>query len=136
MFGDTGFGVQANATIVNGDVDADRNVIEQSFALPGLSDSANLTVFYENSWLSTRLAYNWRDEFLSGFDQYGSPNFTEAYSQLDFNATWYATDKLAVFFEAINLTEEVQRTYVRYQEQLIRANQYGSRFNLGVRYDF
>lgn len=136
MFGDTGFGVQANATIVKGDVDADRNVIEQSFALPGLSDSANLTVFYENEWLSTRLAYNWRDEFLSGFDQFGSPVFTEEYAQLDFNATWYATPKLAVFLEAINLTEEVQRTYVRYPEQLIRGNQYGSRYNVGLRYDF
>jgi len=136
MFGDTGFGIQANATIVEGDVDADRNVINQSFALPGLSDSANLTLFYENDWISTRLAYNWRDEFLSGFDQFGSPIFNEEYQQLDFNLTWYATSHLDVFVEAINITEEVQRTYVRYPEQLIRGNQYGARYNIGARYSF
>jgi|PlaIllAssembly_1097288.scaffolds.fasta_scaffold01757_3 TonB-dependent receptor len=136
MFGDTGFGIQANATIVSGDVDANRNVINQSFALPGLSDSANFTVFYENHVVSTRLAYNWRDEFLSGFDQYGSPVYNESYQQLDFNATWFATEDLSVFFEAINITEEVQRTYVRYEEQFLRGNQYGARYNIGARYRF
>lgn len=136
MFGDSGFGVQANLTIVDGDVEADRNALEQSFALPGLSDSANFTVFYENEKVSTRLAYNWRDEFLSGFDSYGAPVYNEAYQQLDFNATWYAMDKLAVFVEGINLTEEVQRSYIRYEEQFLRGNQYGARYNIGARYKF
>lgn len=136
MFGESGFGVQANATIVRGDVDANRNVIQQSFALPGLSDSANLTLFYEDSRISTRLAYNWRDEFLSGFDGFGSPVFNEEYDQLDFNLTWYAMEQLDVFVEAINITEEVQRTYVRYPEQFLRGNQYGARYNIGARYSF
>lgn len=136
MFGDTGWGVQANLTIVNGDVDADRDVINQQFALPGLSDSANLSVFYENEIVSARLAYNWRDEFLTGFDQFGSPVFTEEYAPLDANITWYARENLAVFFEAINITEEVQRTYVRYPEQFLRGNEYGARFNIGARYNF
>ncbi len=136
MFADTGFGVQANYTIVNGDVDADRDVINQSFALPGLSDTANLSVFYENDQFSARIAYNWRDEFLTGFDGNGSPVFTEAYSPLDANVTWFATDNLTVFFEAINITEEVTRTYVRYEEQFLSGQEFGSRFNIGARYDF
>ncbi len=136
MFSDTGWGVQANLTIVNGDVDANRDVVGQEFALPGLSDSANLSVFYENDIVSARLAYNWRDEFLSGFDSFGSPVFTEEYAPLDLNVTWYASDQLAVFFEAINITEEVQRVYVRYPEQFLRGNEYGARFNIGARYDF
>ena len=136
MFWDSGFGVQANLTIVNGDVDADRDVIGQEFALPGLSDSANLAVFYENDMFSARLAYNWRDEFLSDFDSFGSPVFTEEYAPLDANVTWFATEQLALFFEAINITEEVQRVYVRYPEQFIRGNQYGARFNIGARYNF
>ena len=117
-------------------VDADRDVIGQEFALPGLSDSANLAVFYENDKVSARLAYNWRDEFLSGFDRFGSPVFTEEYAPLDANVTWFATEQLALFFEAINITEEVQRIYVRYPEQFIRGNQYGARFNIGARYNF
>jgi TonB-dependent receptor len=136
MFADTGFGVQANLTIVNGDVDADRDVINQSFALPGLSDTANISVFYENDVVSARLAFNWRDEFLAGFDEFGSPIFNEEYTPMDLNVTWYAMDNLDVFFQAINITDEVQRTYIRYPEQLQRANEYGSRFNIGARYNF
>jgi iron complex outermembrane recepter protein len=136
LFANTGWGVQANATFVSGDVDADRDVIGQTFALPGLSDSRNLSIFYENQHISARLAYNWRDEFLGGFDQFGSPVFTEEYDQWDFILTWFATDSLAVFFEGINITEETQRTYTRYKEQLLSANQFGSRYSIGARYRF
>jgi iron complex outermembrane recepter protein len=136
LFADTGWGVQANATFVSGDVDADRDVIGQSFALPGLSDSRNLSVFYENQHISTRLAYNWRDEFLAGFDQFSAPVYTEAYDQWDFILTWFATDRLAVFVEGINITKETQRTYSRYKEQFLSGNQYGARYSLGARYRF
>lgn len=136
MFADTGFGVQANLTIVNGDVDADRDLVGRQFALPGLSDSANLSVFYENDLVSARIAYNWRDEFLVGFDNDQSPIFVEEYAPIDLNVTWFATDNLDVFFEAINITEEVQRVYVRYPEQFLRGNEYGARFNIGARYSF
>ena len=136
MFGDTGWGVSANLTIVNGDVDADRDVVGTQFALPGLSDSANLSVFYENDMISGRIAYNWRDEFLTGFDSQQSPVFTEEYAPVDLNLTWFATDNLDVFFEAINITEEVQRTFIRYPEQFQRGNDYGARYNIGARYSF
>ena len=136
MFGNSGFGFQANATLVDGDVDADRDVINQSFALPGLSDSANFSVFWENDNWSTRIAYNWRDEYLSGFDRSGAPVYVEDYQQIDLNISWFATENLAVLFEGINITEEVTRSYSRYPEQFLRGNQYGARYNLGVRYRF
>lgn len=136
LFGDSGWGVQANATIVNGDVEADREVINQSFALPGLSDTANLIVFYENETFSGRVAYNWRDEFLSGFDQFGAPVYTEEFSPVDVNLTYKYNPKLWFFVEALNVTDEVQRIYVRYPEQFLRGNQYGTRYNLGAQFKF
>ncbi len=136
LFGDTGWGVQANATIVNGNVDADRDIIGKQFALTGLSDSANFTVFYENDVISARVAYNWRDEFLAGFGEFDAPEFQEDYQQIDANVTWNATDRLAVFVEAINLTSEVQRKYNRYPEQFRLGQQYGARYNIGARYNF
>ena len=136
MFGETGFGVQANATLVYGDVEADVNAIGYQFALPGLSDSANMSLIYENYGLSMRISYNWRDEFLSGFDQHSAPVFTEAYGQWDFNVNYAVTDNLTVFVEGLNITEETQRTYVRFKEQFLRGYQYGARYNLGVRYTF
>lgn len=136
MLGRSGWGLAANATLVSGDVNADRDVVGTQFALPGMSDSANLSVFYENDLLSARVAYNWRDEFLSGFDQHSSPVFTEEYSQLDANVSFSVTENVDVFVEGLNLTDEVQRSYVRYPDQLLRANQYGARFNIGVRATF
>lgn len=136
MFSDSGFGVLVNATIVNGDVDADRDAVGYQFALPGMSDSANFSVFYENESVSARVSYNWRDEFLSGFDQHSSPAFTEEYSQIDANITYTVNDNIQVFAEALNITDEVQRSFYRYEEQLNAANQYGSRFNIGARYTF
>jgi iron complex outermembrane recepter protein len=136
MFGDSGFGVQANATFVNGNVGADRDVVDRQFALPGLSDSYNLIGFFENEHISTRIAWNWRDEFLAGFDQFDSPVFVEKYGQLDINFTWHATEDLSVFLEGLNVTRETQRVYVRYPEQLLAGNQYGARYNIGARWRF
>jgi iron complex outermembrane recepter protein len=136
LFGNTGWGVQANATFVSGDVNPDRDAIGRVFALPGLSDSRNFSVFYEDHRISARLAYNWRDEFFSGYGQFDNPYFVEAYDQWDFIVTWFATEQLAVFLEGINITKEVQRTYSRYPEQFISGNQYGARYSVGARYRF
>lgn len=136
LFGDSGWGVQANATLVDGDVKADRDVVDQTFALPGLSDTANVVLFYETERFSGRVAYNWRDEFLSGFDQFGAPVFTESFAPIDINLTYNFNDNLSVFIEGLNVNEETQRIYSRYSEQLIRANQFGARYNFGVRYRF
>ena len=136
LFGGTGFGLQANLTKVNGDVDADRDVIGRQFALPGLSDSANLIGFYENDRFSARVAYNWRDEFLSGFDQASAPVFTAKYEQIDVNFTWFASDNLTVFAEGLNITEQTQRSFVRYPDQFLRGSQFGARYNIGARYSF
>jgi TonB-dependent receptor len=49
FFGETGFGIQANYTIVKGDVSFDNmDITTQQFALLGLSDTANLVLMYEN----------------------------------------------------------------------------------------
>ena len=133
---DLGFGIQANLTTVSGDVDANRDSVLEEFALPGLSDSANVIAFYENDWMSARVAWNWRDEYLLTFDRFGAPVYFEDYQQVDLNLTWYATDNLDVFFEGLNVTEETIRQYVRYEEQFDFGAQYGARYNLGVRYTF
>ena len=92
--------------------------------------------FFENEYISARVAWNWRDEYLLAFDGNGSPVFFEDYDQIDVNLTWYATDNLDVFFEGLNITEETIRQYVRYSEQFDFGAQYGARYNIGARYSF
>ena len=135
LFGDSGFGVSANATLVEGDIDVDVSQVGFQFVLPGLSDSANLVAFYENDRWSTRVAYNWRDEFLNG-TRNNSPQFTEAYGQWDVNASFFVTESLNVFVEALNITDESQRIYNRYSNQFTDAYQFGARYNIGARYTF
>jgi TonB-dependent receptor len=140
FFGDSGFGVLANYTVVRGDIDynvtSDPNV--NQFALLGLSDSYNVVAMFEKFGLSARLAYNWRDEFLSNINQGGwrNPIFVEDYGQLDLSVGYDITDSLAVSFEAINLTGEDVRWHGRSSKQLWRLEDQGARYALGARYKF
>ena len=139
IFGQSGFGVSANATIVDSDLSYDNQSRENQFALEGLSDSANFVAFWENDRWTIRAAYNWRDEFLAGrFDGTGGPNpvYVEAYGQLDFNVGFDVTDNLSMSVEAINLTDEIQRVHGRNPNQALFVTQTGTRYMIGARYKF
>ena len=134
MFGDTGFGVIANYTIVNTDDEYAPHSLENEFTVTGLSDTANLVGFYEKDAFSIRIAYNWRDDFLLTGGR--SPVFTEAYSQVDISASYDINDSVSVFIDGINITEEDTRRYGRFTNQLVNFEQYGARYNIGVRATF
>lgn len=140
FFGETGFGVQANYTIVRGDVGFDNAAApdEDQFALVGLSDTANLALMYENYGLSARVAYNWRDEFLNSTSagSYRNPSYTEAYSQLDLNVSYDVTDNISVTFEGINILDETIRQHARTDNQMWFYEELGARYLLGARYAF
>lgn len=138
MFGDSGFGVSGNFTLVDSDLTYDNANLGDQFALEGLSDSANLVVFYDKDRWQVRLAYNWRDEFLSGrFDsERPNPVYTEAYGQFDLNVSFDINDQFTVFAEGINVTDEIQRLHERAQNQVFYATQTGARYMIGARYTF
>lgn len=131
MFGDTGFGTIANYTIANTDDKYEPHNLENDFAVTGLSDSANLVAFYEKDAFSIRLAYNWRDDFLLKGGV--APVFTEAYAQVDLSASYDINDSVSVFIDGINITEEDTRRHGRFSNQIVDFEQYGARYNIGVR---
>ena len=142
FFGDSGFGYQANFTIVDGDIGYDVGAspaIEQ-FALEGLSDSANLVLIYEKNGLSTRIAYNWRDAFLAEVNRSVSsqrnPLFIDEYKQLDLNVSYDFTDDFTMSLDVINLLEEGQRQYGRTQNNTFFVQELDRRFVLSARYSF
>src|SRR5690606_13809047 len=137
-FGETGFGVIANLTLVGGDLTVDNASTDFQFVLPGLSDSANLIAFYDKDGLQARIAYNWRDSFLNGVGQNNTPTYTEKYGQVDVSVSYDLPflDGLTVFVEGINITDESQRQYARYENMFKHADQYGARYNIGARYTF
>ena len=139
-FGETGFGVIANATIVDADVGYDNFSLAQQFVLFGLSDSANFIAYYDRNDIGVRLAYNWRDDFLAGTGQNnvgaGPPTYTAAYQQVDLSASYWFNENMQVFFDALNLTDETTHVYGRDKAQTLFAAQSGPRYNIGFRYKF
>ncbi|MGB1327875.1 MAG: TonB-dependent receptor [Porticoccaceae bacterium] len=165
-FGESGFGVIANYTNAWSDVgyvatpttqpcesQADRDLgkvcMLTQFALPGLSDSANLIAFYDKDGLNARVAYNWRDDFFAGDGQDAgafynnatgqignNPTFVKDYAQVDISASYEFSDNLTVFIDGINITDESYKTYGRTERQVIQVGNTGPRYNLGLRYDF
>ena len=139
-FGNTGFGVLANATLVDTDAPWEVNQNDES-ALLGLSNSANLVGFYENHGLQARIAYNWRDVFIEKWGHFyptstGEPTQVEAFSQIDITASYEITPNFSVFLEGINITSEDQRTFGRYENQTLEEIEGSARYALGVRTDF
>jgi TonB-dependent receptor len=137
MIGQTGFGVAANYTIVESDLRFDNLSLGDQYPMVGLSDSANLVLFFDKYDWQVRVAYNWRDEFLSGIGGQGvNPNYVESYGQIDANVTYQFNEDLAFFAEGINLTDETQRVFARHPNQLRFASQTGPRYMFGLRYKF
>ncbi|WP_100658588.1 TonB-dependent receptor [Alteromonas flava] len=134
-FEDTGFGFIANATIANSDREFNRLLNEAQFALPGLSDTRNLILYYDKYGIQVRLAYNWRDEWLS-FAGGRQPGYVDEYEQWDLNASYDFDNGLVVAFEVINLTDETTRGYARDYLQVAGVTQTGPRYNIGFRYTF
>ncbi len=94
--------------------------------------------FYENDKWSVRVAYNWRDKFLSGLaDGAGAnPAYTEAYGQIDLSVGYNWNDRLSFQAEAINLNDGIQRVHGRTKEQVLYVTQTGPRYMFGMRYKF
>ena len=140
FFGATGFGFQVNATMVNGDVEYDLRARPdiQQFALQGLSDSANAVLMYENHGLSARVAYNWRDAFLTQTvwqGQQGLPGFVDEYKQVDLNVTYNINEKFAVGLDGINITGEGQVIYSRTKQMQWWNAEGDPRWMLTARYN-
>jgi TonB-dependent receptor len=144
VFGDTGFGFQANATFVNTNRPYDdKNITQTGFAVTGLANSANFVGFYDKNGFQFRTALNWRDKYLLQFGQnqntgsFGSePTFVNQSFQIDLTTSYDITKNFSVFGEALNVNNNQQSTHGRYSNQLLDVFDYGRRYTVGARYRF
>lgn len=141
VFGESGYGVAFNSTFVDGDVEYDPEILAIQPVLPGLSNSANLQLFYEKDGLSVKATYSWRDEYLIGQGQsQGSsdvpPQFAKEFGQWDMSVNYEVTEQFTVFFDGVNLNNETEQGFGRYEAQFLFARQYGTRYVVGARYSF
>jgi iron complex outermembrane receptor protein len=108
----SGFGVQANATWAQGLTNADAAAGLEAHAFQNLSKwTANASVFYSAYGVNARLAYNYRSDYLLDPNVRGigtTSAYGDAFSTLDFQASYAITSHLTVFAEANNLTRKPQ----------------------------
>lgn len=141
VFGDSGFGLQANATLV----DTNRKFPKQDisgtgFAVTGLANSANVVGFYDKHGLQFRVAANWRDEYLLTLGQtqggtFGAePVFVDRQLQIDASASYDVTPNFTVFGEVTNINNSTFSTHGRFSDQPLDIWSYGRRYRAGVRF--
>lgn len=123
-----GFGLLSNYTFVDGDRSG--STTRNSY-IPGTSKhTINLTAYYENTVLSSRLAYNYRTKFATGVGE----AMMDSFGQLDGSITFKVSSNLDLVIEALNINDEITYIYERNEYAPTGIYQNGRRFYLGVRY--
>ncbi len=121
-------GILANYTYVN---NSDPEI------LVGTSNhNFNLQGYYETETLGVRLAYTWRDEFLTTPEGTFNDRFVEqSFATLDGNLTYNIHDNVAIVIEAINILNEAQFTIAEFGSQRTprEIEDFGRRVLFGVR---
>jgi TonB-dependent receptor len=128
----SGFGVDANLTLIDGELDLPGRVgvtfPEQSETLYGVQ------LFYEADRIEASIAYHSTGAALLGLG--GDPvadQYNDDLRRLDAKASFDVTDQATVFFEAQNLTDEPTRQYQGGRSDwIIQTERYGRVFNLGL----
>jgi outer membrane receptor protein involved in Fe transport len=144
VFSDSGFGFQANATVVGTNRTYNQlDLTTSGFAVTGLANSANLVGFYDKDGFQFRVAANWRDSFLNQFGQgqngskFGTePTFVNASTQIDFSTSYDITDQLNVYVTGQNLNDATYSTHGRFSDQPLDIVDYGRRFTIGLHYKY
>ena len=134
-----GFGVIVNYTYAKTD-GVTHTYYGESFETPfaGASENSyNLTGYYENDEFSVRLAYAWRDEFVTnaaGDSQ--STLLQDAYGQLDLSTSYSLTDSIDVSLDVLNVTDETFSQYGLTKDRSVGVYGYGRTIVAGVQIAF
>ena len=133
------FGFDVNYTFSDSSQDATDHLDEELPFPNNSEDTYNIVGWFENEFLSARLAYNFRSARLitEGTSAVGyQPLYQDDYGQLDLNVTWTVTDNLDLYINGSNVNEEFQQTYLAYEDQKAYQNIYEARWALGARVNF
>lgn len=129
-----GFGVLANYTYSDADVDESDDGIERE--VQGNSKHTfNVTGFFENELLSARLSYNYRSKFFITFDR-AAPLNQKATGFLDGQFAINVTRNVALTAEALNLTNEKIEQFSGTTDRPRAIYDNGRQFYFGARFRF
>ncbi|WP_160154251.1 TonB-dependent receptor [Microbulbifer sp. ALW1] len=133
--------------LANLGVSANVTVMDSEMTIPGRDEAVpiarqadllhNFSVYYDDGDFSLRLAQNHKDEYV---EEHGGnadeDQFYGKYTSLDLSANYTVNDRLVIFAEAINLTDEPLTYYIGSEDRPKQVEYYGARGQFGVRYSF
>ncbi len=114
----------------------DRASFNNNNAFPGLSNSYYATVFYDDGKFELRGSWSRREKYFDGFATNTEPRYVEGASYIDARIAYNFSDRFQVFANGVNLTNTDQKEVGRYSNQFLRLQQYGRRFEAGVRFKY
>ena len=124
-----------NKTFVDSESTADDP--SQPLPLVGLGDASNLILFYEKDAYQFRIAYNKRDRFMQSKPRsWRDGHYVNDYAQVDISGSYDVNENLTVFFEGINITNELTVKTAQYSNQILEVTETGPRYALGIRGSF
>ena len=97
----------------------------------------NGAIGWESRMLGFRLAANYRDIALQGFEDLEDEEFDvfqDEFVQVDFSAKWNITQQWQLAFTATNLTDEPFYTYFGSKQYNAQFEEYGRTYSLGIKY--
>jgi len=109
-----GLGLQANYTYVESSTPS--SIQGYSIPLTNLSrKSYNVVLMYEKGPFSARVAYNWRDKYVTGVSNFVGvgllPQFVRDYGDLDASLNYDITKRVRISIQGVNLTNTLRYQY-------------------------
>ncbi|SFV16036.1 TonB-dependent receptor [Pseudoduganella namucuonensis] len=127
----------SKANIARHDVKAGRQ-LSRGIAMPGQSDRMlNLMLGYEHGPVSTRLALNYKSDYLlelgSDILNPAQDRIVDSQKQLDLSFAWQLTKQLQLQFEAANLNNEKYYVYQGVKNHNAQYEQYGRTYKITLK---
>jgi TonB-dependent receptor len=106
--------------------------------LPGQSKHVgNLALSYEKGGFNGRVSVNFHGKFIDEAGELAVEDiYYDNHYQLDFSATQAISDKVGIFVQALNLTNEPLRYYLGSGDRPLQEEYYGWWATFGVKLDF
>jgi TonB-dependent receptor len=132
------FGAEANFTYSPSNTGTDM----AGHAIPfqdNSAEQANVILYFQNSRFQARVAGNYRSKRavsqnfggITGLEEYQAPTL-----YLDASASYNITSQIALFVEGTNLTNEYEKYYLVWPDQVADTTHYERRYSIGVRANF
>lgn len=133
-----GFGFAANYTLTESKAQPGAARPGETVPFLGQSDRIyNVAATYEKNGVFLRLAANYRSDYLLLLGSVrASDIYVREHFQLDASASYRITERITVFAEAQNLTDEPLYTAFDVSQRLRQAEFYSWSANVGVKFNF